>query len=205
VIVSLFSYHSPLLIKNQGTSTMEDFSDFDIVAPNKEQLKSIEQLAQKAYQLMGLIDTHEAALKAHKAELAELTHKLLPDAMTAAGTASFITTTGVKISIKEIVSGSLPKDESRRSEALRWLENNGGLSIIKGSIEAQFERGEDNAQKRNQTAEILNKLGIDFVENESVHPQTLAAFAREKLKNGEEVPLETLGLWAGRQAKVTVS
>ena len=48
-------------------------------------------------------------------------------------------------------------------------------------------------------------MGVAFVEAESVHPQTLAAFAREKLKAGEEVPLDLLGLYAGRQAKVTVN
>jgi hypothetical protein len=31
---------------------------------------------------------------------------------------------------------------------------------------------------------------------------TLAAFAREKIKAGEDIPLELLGLWAGRRVKV---
>jgi hypothetical protein len=183
----------------------DDFSDFDIVAPSTDQLKTIEQLAQKAHQLMSVIDTHEAALKANKAELAELTHKLLPDAMAAAGTASFITTSGVKVAIKEVVAGTLPKDEYKRAEALRWLESHDGKAIIKGTITAEFERGEGNLQKKNQAAEALNNMGVAFVEAESVHPQTLAAFAREKLKAGEEVPLDLLGLYAGRQAKVTVN
>jgi hypothetical protein len=33
---------------------------------------------------------------------------------------------------------------------------------------------------------------------------TLAAFAREKMEAGEEVPVEMLGLYAGRLCKVEV-
>jgi hypothetical protein len=39
-------------------------------------------------------------------------------------------------------------------------------------------------------------------ESEGIHAQTLLAFVREKLRNGEEVPIDTLGLYAGRVAKV---
>jgi len=183
----------------------DDYSDFEIAAPSGDQLKSIEQLATHAYELVQLIDTHEAALKAAKAELAELTHKALPDAMAAAGTSSFVTDKGVKISIKEVVAGTLPKDEQKRREALDWIESHEGKAIIKGTITAEFERGEGNLQKKNETAEALAKLGVPFMESESIHPMTLAAFAREKIKNGEEVPLDLLGLYAGRQAKITVA
>jgi hypothetical protein len=180
----------------------DDYSDFEISAPSGDQLKSIEQLASHAYELVQLIDTHEAALKAAKAELAELTHKAIPDAMAAAGTSSFTTDKGVKVTIKDIVAGTLPKDETKRRQALDWIETHGGTSIIKGTIVAEFERGEGNLQKKNETAEALANLHVPFIEQESIHPQTLAAFAREKIKNAEEVPLELLGLWAGRQAVI---
>jgi len=180
----------------------DDYSDFEISAPSGDQLKSIEQLASHAYELVQLIDTHEAALKAAKAELMELTHNALPDAMSAAGTSSFVTDKGVKVTVKDIVTGTLPKDEQKRQEALDWIESHDGKSIIKGTITAEFERGVGNAEKRNQTAEALSNLNVPFVEGETVHPMTLASFAREKIKNGEEVPLELLGLWAGRRAKV---
>ena len=40
---------------------------------------------------------------------------------------------------------------------------------------------------------------------DSVVAGQLLAFVREKVRNGEEVPLETLGLFAGRVAKVKAS
>jgi hypothetical protein len=184
----------------------EDYADFDeVITPDASQLKSIETLVQQAYRLMATIDTHEAALKAAKADLTNLTHKLIPDAMAAAGTSDFTTNNGVKVAIKEILSGTLPKEPTTRAEALKWLDENEGRSIIKGTLTAEFERGEGNLEKRNRAAEALSSLQVDFVEQESVHPQTLAAFARERIKNGEEVPLELLGLYSGRMAKITVS
>lgn len=184
-----------------------DYSDFeqDIVAPSGDQLKSIEMLAQQAYTLQSTIDMHEAAVKSLKAELTAITMKSLPEVMAAAGTTSFTTTNGVKITIKEILNGTLPKTEHERALALKWLEENGGKPIIKGVLTAEFERGADNAELRNRAAEALAELKVNFVEQETVHPQTLAAFARERLKNGEEVPLDMLGLYAGRQAKITVA
>jgi hypothetical protein len=180
----------------------DDYSDFEIAAPSGDQLKSIEQLASHAYELVQLIDTHEAAIKAAKAELMALTHEALPDAMSAAGTSSFVTDKGVKLTLKDIVQGSLPKDEGQRQQALTWIEEHGGASIIKGTIVAEFERGIGNFEKRNQTAEALANLDVPFIEQETVHAMTLAAFAREKIKAGEDIPLELLGLWAGRRVKV---
>lgn len=185
---------------------MNDYSDFDeVITPNIEQLKSIEILARQAYNLMSTIETYEAGLKTAKAELMQLTHKSLPDAMAAAGTSSFTTTEGVKVSIKDVLSGTLPKEPATRAQALHWLEQNGGKSIIKGTLTAEFERGEGNLEKKNRAAEALSQLHVDFVENETVHPQTLAAFAREKMKNGEEVPVDLLGLYAGRMCKLTLA
>lgn len=183
----------------------DDYSDFDvIVTPAADQLKSIEELANQAYTLTKLIDELEASLKVNKAELMTLTHKAIPDALAAAGTSSFTTTTGVKITIKDVMHGTLPKDDQKRAIAIRWLEENGGKSIIKSELVCEFEKGSGNLEKKNRAAEALADMGVPFADRESVHPQTLCAFAREKIKNGEEVPTELLGLYAGRMAKIEV-
>lgn len=184
----------------------DDYSDFDtVITPDANQLKAIETIVQEAYRLMTTIDTYEAGLKAAKAELAALTHKAIPDAMAAAGTSDFTTTNGVKVKIKDVLAGTLPKEPGARAQALKWLEEHEGRSIIKGTLTAEFERGEGNLEKKNRAAEELARLGVDFVEQESVHPQTLCAYARERIKNGEEVPLDLLGLYGGRMAKITVA
>jgi len=179
-----------------------DMDDLVVSAPSGDQLKNIEQLVNRAFELVRTIDEYEAALKALKADLQGLTHAAIPEAMAVAGTSSFKTTAGVKVDIKDYVSGSLPKDESAKTVALAWLEKHGGASLIKGQIVAEFPKGEDNARLRNEAAEALSNLHVDFSEQETVHHTTLAAFARERMKNGEPVALEVLGLSAGRMAKI---
>ena len=180
-----------------------DFDDLAVSAPSGDQLKTIEDLVNRAFELVRNIDEYEAALKALKADLQVLTHNSIPEAMTLAGTSSFKTTKGVKVDIKDYVSGTLPKDDYARARALSWLEENGAAAIIKGTITAEFPKGEDNAALRSQAAEALSNLHVDFYEQEGVHPQTLAAFARERVKHGEPVPFEMLGLSTGRMAKIT--
>jgi hypothetical protein len=181
----------------------DDYEDFDvIIAPAAEQLKSIEELATEAHRLMKIVDELEASLKVNKAELMNLTHKAIPDAMAAAGTSSFKTVGGVKVEIKDVMHGTLPKDDAKRAIALRWVEDHGGKSIIKSELVCEFEKGGGNLEKKNRAAEVLSDMGVAFSDRESIHPQTLCAFAREKLKAGEEVPTELLGLYAGRVAKV---
>jgi hypothetical protein len=183
----------------------DDYSDFDVViTPDVSQLKSIEELASQAYSLMKQIEELEKMLKKYKEEFLDLTRKSLPDAMAAAGTKSFTTTSGVTLTVKDFINGSLPKDEVKKAVALQWIENNGGKSIIKSELVAEFEKGQGNLERKNRAAEALADLGVTFVDKENIHPMTLAAFAREKMEAGEEVPVEMLGLYAGRLCKVEV-
>lgn len=182
---------------------IDDLDELGVYVPDESQLKNLEGLVNQAAALSRTIEELEEAVKRHKEELANLTHKAIPDAMSASGTSEFKTTTGVKVTIKDVLAGSLPKDDYKHAVALKWIEENGGKSIIKSSLMADFERGEGNLEKKNMAAEALHDLGVDFIEKETVHPMTLAAFAREKLKNGDECPLEMLGLYAGRMAKIT--
>ncbi len=185
------------------TDYLDEFEEFGAATPDATQLKSIEELVTRAAELSRIIEQLEESLAAHKKELQELTHKTLPDSMSEAGTLSFTTTAGVKVQIKDVVAGSLPKDDVKRTLALNWIEKNGGKDIIKSQLVCDFEKGDGNLRKKNQAAELLADMGVTFVDKESVHPKTLEAFAREKIRNGEELPAEMLGLYLGRMAKIT--
>lgn len=183
---------------------MQDFDEDFVMTPDLNQLANLERQINAAVELIKEIETYESALKAKKIELHEMSNKTIPDAMAAAGVQSFKTNAGVKVDIKEFVSGSLPKDDERRARALTWLNENGASELIKGTIVAEFPKGADNAQARNQAAEALSEIGVEFSELETIHPATLQAYARERLRLGEDVPFEILGLYAGRSAKISV-
>lgn len=198
-------YDRPFLTQKKDlkmNDLVDDFGELGTYVPDESQLKNLERLVNQAGEISSVVDELEAMLKKKKEELQKLTHTAIPDAMAAAGTMSFTTNAGVTVSIKDYLNGSLPKEEPARSMALKWLQDNGGKDIIKSTLTAEFERGSGNLQKKNEAAEALSNLGVPFVDAESVHPQTLAAFARERMKNGEPIPLTELGLHAGKMAKI---
>lgn len=173
-----------------------------ITTPNKEQLAAIEAQVQRALALMRQIKEIDDLSKQVRAEFQFLTTRTLPDAMGTAGILEFKTNDGVKVSIKEIVSGSLPKEETQRKAAFEWLIANGGADLIKEHVQLEFGRGQHNEAA--MVKGELEKLGQTFAANETVHSSTLAAFARERMRAGEPLPLELLGLYAGRAAKIVV-
>jgi hypothetical protein len=107
---------------------------------------------------------------------------------------------GFKVTIKDFLSGSLPKDEEKRSSALEWLRDVGAEDLIKNELHAHFDRGQDNIA--GHIAGALEENKIKYEQTIGVHPSTLKAYARERMERGEDVPLELLGLYAGRIAEI---
>jgi len=75
-----------------------------------------------------------------------------------------------------------------------------GLSEFKTEVNLQFGKSEHN-QAWALVADLADK-GYNVGSKMGIHPQTLIAHIKERLKSGDEVPLELLGLYAGRIAKI---
>lgn len=181
----------------------DDVNEFDMGAvPDAQKIAALKPTAERALQLMGEIESAEEYLGTLKTELHILNTRTLPEMLTSAGVEEFKTAEGAKIAIKEFMNGSLPKDAEAREKALKWIESVGAGGLIKNAINIQFEKGQDNVAK--SVLAMLDEHGLEYEKKRDVHAMTLAAFARERLKNGEEVPLEDLGLVAGRTTKITL-
>lgn len=125
----------------------------------------------------------------------------LPDLMAECGMAELTTEDGLfRVTIENFVAGSLPKDPMARDAAIDWLEENNAGTLIKTTLRLVFDKSEHNEAL--SLAAELHERGYDSAAESGVHPQTLIAHIRERLANGEEVPLEKLGLFAGRRAKI---
>jgi hypothetical protein len=124
----------------------------------------------------------------------------LPDMMAECGLSEFRTDTGFRIAVEDFVSGSLPKDDAKRREAIVWLENNGAENLIKTELSMAFGKSEHN-EALSLMSELQEK-GYTVNSKMGVHPMTLISHIKERLKSGDQVPLETLGLFAGRVAKI---
>jgi len=143
-------------------------------------------------------DQMEEDLAAIKKQLNQLNTVVIPDMMTELGMEE-CTQRGWKIKVGEFVSGSLPRDPDLKARAVRWLEDHDGGDLLKTGLFVSFTRSQHNEAL--DLAGKISEAGYAPKVESTVHPQTLLAFARERLKNGEPLDTEVLGLYTGRVAK----
>lgn len=181
------------------TSELEqDLSSVETTGPLQDLKKAVSNAVSKMKELEQL----EEAAKALRSEIHHINSRVIPEIMASTGFNKYRTDKGEVVEIKDFVSGSLPKDPDRRQAALDWLTENKGGDLIKHAISMAF--GRDEQKEARKVAATLKKLGVEFKDEMSVHAGTLGAFARERMKKGEEVPLDLLGLFAGRMANITL-
>lgn len=166
-------------------------------------LHEITLAALKASSLERVIAESEKHLDELRHELNELRFTHLPDLMLEAGLASFKLHDGSSVKVEDYVQGSLPKDKKNRAVAIGVLEAHGGEALIKNQVIVNFEKKEHN--KALSIARELQDRGLDVREQQDVHHSTLQAFVREKMKAGEKMPYEQLGIFVGRRAVIKPS
>jgi hypothetical protein len=128
------------------------------------------------------VEELELQLKAAKGELLHLRRMVIPELMVTIGSDDF-TLDGTRFRNQLMVEGSLPKEPVARKSAIDWLVANEADGIIKTEIVLEFPRSEHSVAK--EVYEKLRDDGQSPLLSETVHAQTLMAFARERLKNGQ--------------------
>ena len=108
---------------------------------------------------------------------------------------------GEVIKLMSFVHGSLPKTPDEKLAAFEELEKLEAVDLIKTVVKVNF--GKTEKAEAELAVAKLKEIGIEAQTDETVHPQTLAAFARELLADGKEIDLEVLGLYAGTTTKIT--
>lgn len=164
------------------------------------ELTQLQLLAELQAKAERKVKTLEAELEAAKSELADLAEKQVPDLMEAIGVKEFKTLSGLFISIKETIRASIPT--ALRPQAFAWLRNNGHAALIQRVVSLSFGRGEDEVA--NSCLQDMQAKGLEPEDKTSVNSNTLAAFVREQLRNGKEVPQDLLGVHRQRVARIEV-
>lgn len=181
---------------------MNDIFDMGSALQDGNLVDLLRDACEEAVLLDEAIEQQEEALKALKQRLHSLRSVKIPEAMAEAGVGDiFSLASGHIIKLGQFVSGSLPKEEDKRKVAMLVLEQHGGGALIKTEIGLTFGKGD--VDEANKLAERLRANGYEPQVKQDVNAMSLQAFAREKLREGEELPLETLGLFAGTVAKIT--
>ena len=179
---------------------MSNTDYLDYVGPEKAadgELSRLTQLAEEQAAAAAKVAELEAALEAARGDLRDIAERRVPELMDQIGVAEFKTASGLKIKIEETIRASIPKAVLPR--ACAWLREHGNAAMIKRAIAVEFGKGEDERadalyQELSATYEVDDKV--------SVHPSTLSAFVREKLREGEEVPLDLFGVHRQRVSKI---
>lgn len=181
------------------TKEIDFFADSQTILASDDQIKTVATTAQKMITLQRKIAEAEEWVTKHKELLRGIQEVELPNAMDACGMSAFELDSGQKVIIQQIVAGSIPK--AKEAEAFAWLRKNKFDGIIKHKLEVSLERGKDKLAA--EAVKALKKLGVEVTQKESVHPQTLGAWAREIIEGGKiTLPMEILGIYVGRRATV---
>jgi len=180
-----------------------DFSVFEQIPVDKEAEASLENLvknAEEMAELKGTIESIEGTLSELTKQYNYISQEVIPNMLDELGLKTFELKDGSKITVKDFMSGSLPKDEEKFAQAIDWLKDNDLEGILKTDVSMKFGKGEDNFAKN--AIELLKENGYEPDSKYGVHPQTLYSSLRELIKNDVSVPFEMLGIYAGKKADI---
>ena len=184
-----------------------------IPVPTDEKLKMVSDLANRQVyleanyredQVLTLIAMDpsvlelEEALKQKKEELAKIKEFDLPNALEAVGLTECRLTNGGLVSVKEDVYAGIT--EENREGAYSWLAETGNDGIIKNEVKCPFGKGQDAEAKA--LAEMLTQQGFSYTNSRTIHPQTLKAFVRKQLEDGQPIPTDLFSIHIKKVASI---
>jgi hypothetical protein len=168
---------------------------------SNEELAMISGLARKQVNLeLALAELAEREQDLRE-QLKEVQEVALPNAMAEIQMSEFKLEDGTKITIKNDVHCSIPKeDENARQRAFNWLRDHDFGGLIKNEIICSFGKGQDADAL--EAAQLLAASGFNPEQKQNVHPSTLKAFVKEQMGKGTEIPLDYFGAFTTTKSKV---
>ena len=165
---------------------------------DQDGLKTVAELARKIRDEEEYIACLENDLKKAKKGLQKLTDEDLPTMLQEIGLSSMKLDDGSEVVVKQTYGASILVDN--RPAAFEWLREKGYDDIIKNTVACQFGRGEDD--KASSFKAIAEKDGYYAEQKTEIHPQTLRAFVKERVENGDDFPMELFGAYVGQRAVI---
>ncbi len=165
---------------------------------SNDALKQISNLAKPQQKAEREVAEEEEALETKKAYLRHVQEDLLPNAMAEAGMKSFTLDTGEKITVKDDIAASIPKEN--QLAAFSWLRSHGYGDIIKHTVAVDFGKEEDEHARK--LLSFCQENAFPATDKESVHAMTLKAFLKERMAAGVDIPLELFGAYPYSKAVI---
>ena len=161
-------------------------------------LQTVAEIARKIRDEEEYISSLESDLKKAKKGLLKLTDEDLPTMLAEIGLSSMKLDDGSEVTVKQTYGASILVDN--RPAAYEWLREKGYDDIIKNTVACQFGRGEDD--KASSFKALAEKEGHYAEQKTEIHPQTLRAFVKERVENGDDFPMELFGAYVGQRAVI---
>ena len=142
----------------------------------------------------------------------------LPSLMDSIGLKTFTLQSGEHIIVKPIIKGALPsesailkeQDPVKRAElrerfelGLKFLEQHGAGALVKNVLSAEL--GKDSSDLAQEAAAALKSLGIEPTLARGVNPNSLNAWIKERIANGDDVDYDLFKIYSGNRAEVKTS
>ena len=165
---------------------------------DQQGLTSVAALARQIRDKEERIQNLEEKLKDEKKSLLKLTDEEMPAMLAEIGISSFSLDDGSTVEVKQTYGASILMDN--RPAAYEWLRDNGYDDIIKNTVLCQFGRREDD--QASAFAAFAQQQGYVPEQKTEIHPQTLRAFVKERVEEGDAFPMELFGAWVGQRAVI---
>ena len=142
----------------------------------------------------------EEQLKNKKLEADDIGSRVIPELLAEQGLSEIKLADGSKVSVKKEFRATVPKDDTKRENALQWLRTNGLGDIIKNNVSVTFGKGEDDKAK--QLLDLAAENGYEPQQKSDVSWNTLTALYRERVEAGLDMPSDCFSLWIKDKTKI---
>lgn len=131
----------------------------------------------------------------------DISERVIPELLAEQGLSSLKLADGSSVTVKREYRCTLPKDDSRREEAYKWLRENQLGDIIKNNVSVTFGRGEDD--KAQQLLDLAASNGFEPNQKSDVAWNTLTALFQERVESGLDMPSDVFSTWIKDTTKIT--
>jgi hypothetical protein len=168
--------------------------------PTDKEMEQVVELAREQVRLEKRIKRANQELADLKSELNRVRTEALPEAMKQIGMTEFKLEGGTVISVKDDLNCNIK--EENRGAAYAWMREHGHGAIIKDVLTLLFD-GEDESKQA--AIDYVEALGTEYEVKESIHANTLNAWAKKQLEDGDDpIPEEIINIFRYSVAKVTL-
>ena len=181
---------------NMEKIDIEKMSNIDL---SQDSVKSISDKCNQLNTLKKQIEKDEESLTLLKHKARDMEERIIPEMMQEAGVSLLKLSDGSTVEVKPFYAAKIP--ESRVEEAFSWLRGKGFEDIIKNTVTASFNRGQDN--QVSELIKVCEEHGFNYNKKEKVEPMTLKAFVKEQVEGGKELPFDLFGVYIANKTKIT--